>query len=115
MAEDVVHVLDNIHNSLPLSSIYLAGYSAGSNIVQNVLMTKPTNVRIVAVFCCCVNWCYTSTRARLEGSGLGRVYSMLLAAQVKVSGLLVLLFASPFPMWCIATLPEHTQQEHAYD
>jgi predicted alpha/beta-fold hydrolase len=94
MTEDVIHVLTSIRNTLPLCNIYLAGYSAGSNIVQNVVLTKPASIPIVAVFCCCVNWCYTSTRTQLEGTSVGRMYSMLLAAQVKVMRLLSLSIAT---------------------
>jgi predicted alpha/beta-fold hydrolase len=87
--DDTLFVLTHLSQSYSSPKIFLAGYSAGSNIVQNTLcslLSMKLPIRLCGVFCCCVNWCYGSTLHRLENSGSlsGLFYSALLSLQVKV-------------------------------
>lgn len=90
IVDDAIYMLQYLSQRYSNAKIFLAGYSAGSNIVHNTLLTLVTSVnnkiQIYGVFCCCVNWCYSTTLKRLENSGsiTGIFYSSLLSHQVKV-------------------------------
>ena len=90
IVDDAIYMLQYLSQKYSNAKIFLAGYSAGSNIVHNTLWTLVTSVnnkiQIYGVFCCCVNWCYSTTLKRLENSGSisGMFYSSLLSHQVKV-------------------------------
>jgi hypothetical protein len=89
---DGLFLLNSLQRKYPRGILFLAGFSAGSNIVQNILihnnMMSSSNARVPirGVFCCCVNYCYLSTMIRLEqeSSWIGKCYSWILALQIKV-------------------------------
>eukprot|EP00602_Paraphysomonas_sp_CaronLab_P005130 CAMPEP_0185033208 /NCGR_PEP_ID=MMETSP1103-20130426/21976_1 /TAXON_ID=36769 /ORGANISM="Paraphysomonas bandaiensis, Strain Caron Lab Isolate" /LENGTH=328 /DNA_ID=CAMNT_0027569409 /DNA_START=231 /DNA_END=1215 /DNA_ORIENTATION=- len=81
--DDVCLLLERTHEACPDAILFMAGFSAGSNIVHNALLHKPEHIRLAGVFCCCVNWCYATTRSRLENSIAGKFYSFMLAALLK--------------------------------
>ena len=89
--EDGLLILHKLRKKYPHSKLFLAGFSAGSNIVQNILVhnnkSEEGKIIIAGAFCCCVNYCYMSTMRRLEnGSSLvGKFYSIMLAAMTKVT------------------------------
>lgn len=96
IVDDTIFILQHLSLKYSKAKIFLAGYSAGSNIVHNTLHTllnsDNNKIKISGVFCCCVNWCYSTTLKRLEKSGSisGFFYSSLLSHQVKVSHLNVI-------------------------
>lgn len=70
------------------TKVFLAGFSASSNIVAMTISDLPSSkewssLQIIGALCVCVNYDYLSTRTLLEDSVLGRMYSRLLVLQFK--------------------------------
>ncbi len=87
LTEDLHAVLADIRRifgrSLP--DVFLCGFSTGTNIISTYMLNPSVDISITAVFGCCINWDYPSSRARLDNAGIhGAVYSRLIAEQFKV-------------------------------
>ena len=66
--------------------IFLTGYSAGSNVIQRVLLhsrDKPCAEVIQGALCVCINYDYLTSRRNLESTTVGCAYSMLMTYALK--------------------------------
>jgi predicted alpha/beta-fold hydrolase len=82
--DDSKFVIQHINATFPESSIFMVGYSAGTNIIQKTVLDPTLGVRIRGIMCVCVGVDYIGARNALEDSFQGRMYSRLMTALSKV-------------------------------
>ena len=67
------------------SKIYLIGFSAGSNLVNKLIINNNRRTGFLrAAVGVCINSNYNVTRANLEASWVGYIYSCLITMEHKV-------------------------------
>lgn len=85
MSSDGERLISYLHSSIPAARLYLFGFSAGTNIVKTILNSpQRLSAPVHAGFCVAAsNAPYPLSRAALERTLIGRIYSRLICGIYK--------------------------------